>query len=379
MIRAGAANTERGNTMTVLTQATNEWSNRPADQRFKSLAELNAAVCHHRAVAVEAVDVKLPTLRVIGESRADGAPLDEPLLVSPNGRAASFTHNSFGQLCRRIGAPANYLRTLPVSLVAANMNQGLQSVEPRDNGEGDNLLFSQNDKLVLRSALSPSYTRIWNCDITSRLIALTEKSPEWQPAPEAFDGSRGLYASDKDMFAFLVDNDRRIFESLPGGGLGRGFFVSNSEVGDASFRLTTFLYEYVCGNHRVWGASGVQELRIPHVGTADARAFGRMAIELRKYADSSASEEEAKITSMRRYTLGATKEEVLDTVFNLGLTRAVGNAALQIAVENEDRYGDPHTVWGFTGGLTEIARDKKNADERVALERQAGKIMQIAF
>jgi hypothetical protein len=365
--------------MSVLEQATNQWSNRPADERFNSLEALHAAVCHHKAVAVEAPDTKLNTLRVIGTSRADGATLDKPLLVSPNGRAASFTHHSFGQMCRRIGAPATYLRTLPVALVAANMNEGLANVEPRENGEGDNLLFSQNGDLVLRAALSPSYTRIWNCDVTSRLIRLTESNPDWQPAPEAFDGSRGLYASDKDMFAFLVDNDRRIFESLPGGGLGRGFFVSNSEVGDASFRITTFLYEYICGNHRVWGATGVQELRIPHIGSADAKAFSRLTVELKKYSDSSASETEAKIQSMRRMELGATKDEVLDAVFNLGTTRKTANLAFDIAEQHEDRYGSPRSVWGFTGGLTEVARDMKNADERVALERQAGKIMQIAF
>jgi hypothetical protein len=365
--------------MTTLERASTEWSNRPADQRFKSLAELHAAVCHHKSVAVEATNVQMKSLRVISESRADGAPLDKPLLVSPNGRAASFTHHSFGQMCRRIGAPASYLRELPVALVAANLNEGLQKIEPRENGEGDNLLFSQNGDLVLRAALSPSYTRIWNCDVTSRLIALTEKSPEWQPAPEAFDGSRGLYASDKDMFAFMVDSDRRIFETLPGGGLGRGFFVSNSEVGDASFRLTTFLYEYVCGNHRVWGATGVQDLRIPHIGSADTRAFAKLTVELRKYADSSATDEEAKIESMRRMELGATKDEVLDAVFNLGVTRRMATTTLALAEKSEDRYGNPRSVWAFTGALTEIARDLPNADERVALERQAGKIMQIAF
>jgi hypothetical protein len=28
----------------------------------------------------------------------------------------------------------------------------------------------------------------------------------------------------------------------------------------------TFLYEYVCGNHRVWGASNVVEVKIRHIG-----------------------------------------------------------------------------------------------------------------
>lgn len=365
--------------MTTLLQATEQWSNRPADQRFNSLEALHAAVTHHRTVAVEAPNVKLSGLRVISESRADGAPLDKPLLISENGRAAEFTHYSFGQLARRIKAPASYLRTLPVPLVAANMNEGLAKVEPREDGEGDTMMFAQNGSLVLRATLSPSYKRIWNSDVTSRLIRLTEQNPDWQPAPEAFDGSRGLYASDKDMFAFLVDNDRRIFESLPGGGLGRGFFVSNSEVGDASFRITTFLYEYICGNHRVWGATGVQEIRIPHIGNADARAFGKLSVELRKYADSSVIETEQKIESMRRMELGATKDEVLDKVFGLGLPRRTAAKAYVVAEENEDRYGSPRSVWGFTGGLTEIARDLPNADERVTLERQAGKIMQIAF
>ena len=364
----------------TLTAAFNQWANRPADQRFSSLADLHAAVLHHREASVEATDVKLDTLRVepiVPEGTTAGN--EQPMLVSSTGRVAEFNHWSFGQLCRRIGAPASYLRELPANLVADNMNHGLVNAEPRDNGKGDNLLFQQNGSLVLRSALSPDYTRIWNSDITSRLIELTQRAPEWQPAPAAFDGSRGLYASDKDMFAFLVDNDRRIFESLPGGGLGRGFFVSNSEVGDASFRITTFLYEYVCGNHRVWGAQGIHEIRIPHIGNADARAFGKLTLELKKYANVAASEDEAKIESMRRYKLGATKDEVLDAVFKLGITRKVAQQAYAVAVENEQSYGDPNTVWGYTGGLTEVARDLPNADERVALERQAGKIMQIAF
>lgn len=373
--------------MTVLTQATNQWSSRPADQRFSSLADLHAAVTHHRAAAVESPNVALSSLRVIATSVAavrnseygtgDGA--IEPMIVGAEGVPARFTHHSFGQICRRIGAPASYLRELPVGLVVANMNDGLGKVAPRDNGEGDNLLFSQNGSLVLRAALSPSYTRIWNADVTSRLIRLTEQAPMWQPAPAAFDGSRGLYASDKDLFAFLVDNERPIFESLPGGGLGRGFFVSNSEVGDASFRVTTFLYEYICGNHRVWGASGVTDIRIPHIGNADERAFGKLTVELRKYADTAASEDEAKIQAQRSYVLGATKDEVLDAVFNLGVTRKTAGKALAIAEASEDRYGNPFSVWGFNGGLTEIARDLPNADERVALERQAGKIAQIAF
>ena len=47
----------------------------------------------------------------------------------------------------------------------------------------------------------------------------------------------GLYASDHDMFAFLVAPDRVISDG-GGGSLMRGIFVRNSEVGDAALSVT---------------------------------------------------------------------------------------------------------------------------------------------
>ncbi len=117
--------------MTTLMQATNQWSNRPADERFKSLADLHEAVSHHRSVAVEAPNVALGSLRITTGQNGDG--VVQPRLVGPTGQEASFTHHSFGQMCRRIGAPASYLRALPAGLVSANMNNGQQMIERDDH------------------------------------------------------------------------------------------------------------------------------------------------------------------------------------------------------------------------------------------------------
>jgi hypothetical protein len=238
--------------------------------------------------------------------------------------------------------------------------------------------------MELQSILSQRYCRIWNDDVTRRLLELTHDCPEWQPAPAAFDGSRGLYASDSDMFAFLVDNNRRIFEADPNGGLSRGFFVWNSEVGKASFGVMTFLYAYVCGNHMVWGASGVKEIKIRHVGLADSKAFRALRVELREYAESSAADDELKIKRAREFRLGKTKDEVLDFIFQRripGLTRANVEAGYERAVASQhaDAYSDPRTAWGLVNGLTEIARDLPHADARVSLERASGKILEVAF
>ena len=372
--------------MTTLTLASKQWMTRPADERYDSLDALHAAVLHHRNVAAEQRAVPLSRLQIV--ARADDAGVLRPVLGSKanTDMAADFTHYSFGQFCRRLATgdrpvPAGYLRTLPAELAATNLNHALtRAVDDTDVEEREGtLLFAQNGRLVLRAITSDRYTRIWNSDVTRRLLQFTALNPIWQPAPAGFDGSRGLYASDKDMFAFLVDNDRRIFETLPGGGFSRGFFVWNSEVGDAAFNIMTFLYQYICGNHMVWGASGVTHVRIPHIGNADERAFGKIAVELRKYHDASAEDEEAKISAMIRKEIAGTKDEILDALFGLNVTRKVAARAVEIAEQSEDRYGNPRSVFAIVSGITEQARDKANADERVALEVQAGKVAQIAF
>jgi len=46
----------------------------------------------------------------------------------------------------------------------------------------------------------------------------------------------GIYASDHDMFSFLVNEEYRIDDGSDGG-LARGFFVQNSEVGAENAQL----------------------------------------------------------------------------------------------------------------------------------------------
>lgn len=362
--------------MTTLMAASNQWSTRPADQRFTSLESLHA-YCEAARASAKVSTINTGDLRLLADS-------GDLRLVGKSAVPATFTHWAFGQLCRSVGAPSDYLRRLPATLAAQNLNHDL-AVLSKEDVRGDNqsqLYFHNGTGLRLHAMTTPKYSRIWDRDVTERLINLRDKYPIWEPAPAAFDGSRGLYASDSDMFAFLVDNNRRIFETAPGGGLSRGFFVWNSEVGKSSFGFMSFLYEYCCGNHRVWGASNIEEIRVRHVGNSNERAFSELAVELRKYSESSAADDELKIERARTYVLGKSKAELLDYVFNKripGLSRGQIDAGYDRAVTSEDLYGNPLSVWGFTGGLTEVARDLPHADSRVSLEQAAGRVMQIAF
>ena len=358
--------------MTTLMKASYEWSTRPEDQRFKSLEDLKA-FCLRSYETAKTAEAQINQLRVEAQ---DG----DLHLIGRAGVPATFTNWSFGQLCSKISAPAGYIRDLPATLAAQNVNHGLAKLP--DSSDPAQLYFHNGDALKLHAITTPKYSRIYGKDVVERLEELVNREQGWQPAPAAFDGSRGLYASDHDLFCFFVDNDRRIFEKDKNGGLGRGFFLWNSEVGAASIGIMTFLYEYVCGNHRVWGATGIQELRIRHVGNADQRYFGELAVELRKYSESSATEIEAQIETAKQRVIAKTKDDVLDAVFGkriTGLSRSMISDGYEMAERRVDWYGAPNTVWGLAGGLTEVARDTKFADSRVALDRAAGKLMEINF
>lgn len=357
--------------MTTLTKAHHQWANRAPDERFNSVEEMHQRALQYRGEAREAAISSTKQLRL----EQDGQDL---FLVGRTGKTAALTNWSFSQLCREAEAPAGYLKSLPASLARDCLQSGLD----RGASGERHLLINKNGAMTLRGITSPSYTRIWNSDVTERLMALKHAGQGWQEAPAAFDGSRGQYLSDRDMFSFFVDNDRRIFEKGPGGGLSRGFFAWNSEVARSVFGIATFLYEYICGNHRVWGASNMTEVKIRHVGAADERGFSELAAAVRIFADSSASEDEAKIEMARSYRIAESKEDLLDQLFGLkalGVSRKVLELGYEKAKEHDDWYGDPLSAWGFSGGLTEVARDMPNADERTALDRAGAKVLEMTW
>src|SRR6185436_6986208 len=100
-------------------------------------------------------------------------------------------------------------------LAAECIRTGLQSA---DVGHESSVLVrnpvTDGQALTVRALTSDRYTRIYNADVSERLVALQARGP-WQPAPASYGGSRGLYAGDRDMFAFMVDSGRRIFEKDP--------------------------------------------------------------------------------------------------------------------------------------------------------------------
>jgi hypothetical protein len=397
--------------MTELYAASSQWANRPADQRFWTLQDMRAACEQARAGSSE--------LMIAPQDLTAKAHDGEMYLLKPVMRkdgttgtaGCRMTHHAFGAVSRLAGAPGSYLRELPPDLAAQCLNAGIQRRE--DKAVARNWLMHKNGGFTLRAVLTSKYDRVWDADVCEALEGLrgwrnpAGRMPTHDAAMRAIarpataadilpgqinisEGEMivpsGLYASDHDMFAFLVAPDRTIDDGS-GKPLMRGVFVRNSEVGEASLSMTFFLMQAVCGNHIVWNATGVRENSLRHIGRSGstlAKASRQFHATLRTYHDAAAGEE-AKIKAARNLVLGANKQEVLEALIKyaksfglLPLTKPVLETALTIAEEHESWYGNPRSLWGAVAGITHGSQGGGFADARNEVDRAAGKLLAMA-
>jgi hypothetical protein len=66
----------------------------------------------------------------------------------------------------------------------------------------------------------------------------------WHTSPSNGAENSGLYASDRDVFIFLVSDENPV--EIGKARLGRGFFCWNSETGAATFSLN-YVWSFVQG------------------------------------------------------------------------------------------------------------------------------------
>ncbi len=358
-----------------------QWASRPDDERFLSLDELYQAVKARKLAARESA-LGLSEVSVVPS--ADGKSI---VLTDGQTFEAPFTHWSFGQLASRAGVPAAYLRTIPPELAALNIQYaiehklGQQAGEAGEDPGAAKLLLGPQEgvPLVLRAATSPTYGRIWDAEVVEAVQR--RLGPDWKVPSASYasaDPKRAttLYASDRDVFLFLVNESNPV--EVPGTNgverLHRGVIVWNSETGSASFGLCTFLYRYVCDNRIVWGAESVQELRIRHSSGGPARFLQEAAPRLKGYLSASTQSTVQVIQRAMGKELGKDQAEVVSWLRGRGFAQATAKAGYEAA----QKAGlNPRSLWGAVQGLTDTAHELAHTDARMERERDAGALLDL--
>lgn len=359
--------------MTVnLTRASQEWKSRGEDERYLTLEELHRSVLARKRESWTAAP---PTnqLRVVNPS-SDTLALQVFDPTQGEDRLLSPTNWSFTQLAQYAKAPASYLRTLPPQLAAINLQWGLEHAPAREEAL---VLAQSNGSDELRAMTSTSYGRIWDHQVVEAVQKVNEDGRWVVPAASyATTNPRRattLYASDRDVFVFLVDPKNPI--EVGNEQLFRGFYIWNSEVGAATFGLTVFLYRYVCDNRIIWGATEVKELRIRHTSGAPQR-FGYEGRQyLKRYAEESTAQIAEGIKAAKNKEVPLKKDEKMeDWLASRGFTKAQAKASVETATAEQ---GQARSVWDIVNGVTAYARSVPNTNDRIELEVRAGKLLEL--
>lgn len=356
-------------------RASEQWATRPADQRFETLTALRESV-NGRRLRSRSLDVDTGKVHVEAIS-------DTEIRVNSVITPANPSHWAFGQLSANIGAPAAYLRTLPAKLLAENLNHSL-SVTPRETVKFMTVADADGGPNTLQAVTSPTYGRIWDADCVDAVGRLVERSngkffnPRACPVGDYSSNAAnakpsGLYASDRDVFMFMIDGGS-LLDAGPRAKLNRGFIVWNSETGAKTFGLMTFLFNQVCGNHIIWGAQNVEKLLIRHTQGGPYRFDTQAAPTLLAYANASAHEDEAAIRKAIAMPLPKDEADLNALAARFKITRGELKSAISFAKSEE---GQCQSVWDLVQGLTAYARGFDWLDARTDLEKRAGQILNL--
>lgn len=357
-----------------LFQVNQQWSSRPADERFTSLLDMQT---HFAAQRERSREVVVSTRRIQAVPEADHKGLT---VVGPNGAAYAPTHWAFGQLAQLAEAPAAYLRSVPAEIAADCINYGLQF---KRSAEDVGVLLYKNGAPILRAATGPKYGRVWNGQIVDALVSRFGDGlsgdfrvpGEFGRAVEVTKENTTLYGGDRDMFVFLADEQHRI--EVPNrrdgkpGSLARGFFVWNSETGKTTLGVATFLFDFACFNRIVWGAQGYEEITIRHTASAPDKFIEEVSPALVSYANSSTD-------GVRNAILAAQKARV-ENIDGFLAKRFGKKTVTAIKAAHETDEGRPiETIWDATVGITAYARSIPHQDRRVEIETIGGEVLALA-
>ena len=367
-------------------RVSSEWFSRPADQRYLSLDELMAAV-KGRAERSRTRTVESAAMRV--EAHRDDP--ERLALVLPDvDKPLAPTHWSFGQLASLVGAPATYMRQLPAPLAAINLQYGLTS----RRAEQLKTLETEDGRTELRAVTGPDYGRIYDHELVAavqRIAGNGTGDTRWK-VPGVLDWSTGiynpmvdissdtttLYASDRDVFLFLVDDMNPIEAGkLPDGSpdlFFRGFYCWNSEVGAKTLGIASFYLRAVCQNRNLWGVEDFQEISIRHSKYAANRFAHEAAPALTRFADSSPRPFVEGVRAARERIVAHSDEDRTDFLRKQGFSKAETARIVETVLAEEGR--PPESVFDFVQGITAVARPKPQQDARLDMEGKAKRLLE---
>ncbi len=373
-------NFDKGNSNSSISS---QWYSRPDDQRFTSLNDLRDRVQSW-------ADASRSTIIDTRDIRVSAKDSENLLLEMPDtGELTAPNHWSFGQITSLIGAPAGYLRKLPAQIAGINLQYGLSNFRQ----EAVKAYIRQDGSHELRAATGPEYGRIYDHELVSAVqrIAgngtgdtcwkipgvLDWRTMKYDPMAPVTKESTTLFASDRDVFCFLVDDTHPIeIGKLPNGDpdlIFRGFYAWNSEVGSKTAGLATFYMRAICQNRILWGVENFEQITIRHTKNAPLRFANEAAPALMDYSNQRTDKLLYGIQQARETIVAKTDDERIEFLGKRGFAKDQAKQIIASVMEEEGKPAE--SIWDMVQGITATARRKGHQDARLDMEKAAGNLL----
>jgi hypothetical protein len=251
-------------------------------------------------------------------------------------------------------------------------------------------------RLELRAVTGPEYGRIWDHELVSAVMKIAGngtgdtmwKVPgvlDWatmihNPFVDITKDTTTLYASDRDVFVFLVDDTHPIEAGRLSNGerdlYFRGFYAWNSEVGSKTLGIASFYLRAICANRNLWGTQNFEEITIRHSKFAAQRFAHEAAPALTRFANSSPAPFVAGIKAARERIVARKDDDRETFLRRRGFSKGETGKVSEMVLSEEGR--PPESIFDFVQGITALARTKTNQDTRLELEGKAKKLLESA-
>lgn len=371
--------------------ASRQWATRPDDQRFVSLDDLIAEL-QFRTERSENTVLRLGDIEPVTD--------DGTLRLGARGMLLDPTNFSFGQYCQRLGIPGGFItKNLAddADLTGKVLRKCIASSDYLDKEVGMYHGWNRDGTHAIRAVNGKDYGRIYDLEIAKAVRDATQDSGATWSVPTAFrtaDGKGGwgqgniacgdatkesttLYASDRDIFLFLVD-ERNPIEAgkMPNGDPDlyyRGFYLWNGENGDITAGISSFLYRFCCRNRNIWGQREFQSIKIIHRQNAGQRLRTELIPALKEFVNGSATGIADGLEQVKRAKI----EQPLRFFDRFGFNPKEAAAICQKSIDEEGR--PVGNVFDAVQAMTAWARQFAHQDRRVEVESKTQKMMDLVL
>lgn len=199
----------------------------------------------------------------------------------------------------------------------------------------------------------------------------------YNPVVDITKENTTLYASDRDIFLFLVDDMHPIEVGKLDNGdpdlLFRGFYVWNSEVGDKTFGLATMYMRGVCQNRNLWGIEGFSEVTFKHTAGAPDRFLSEAAPSLASFANGDSTKLITGVKAAKDAIVSKTTDERIEFLQGFGFSAK--SAGILLGISEAEEGKPPSSLWDHAQAVSAMARRQDLQENRLAMEGIAGKML----